>query len=56
MKIEAIERNKKTAAAIEFHVDKNVKQKKKKKKITSERGQIEFSMETACRPIKIQSG
>lgn len=49
MKIEAIERNKKSC--IEFHVDKNVK-----KKITSERGQIEFSMETACRPIKIQSG
>lgn len=55
MKIEAIERNKKTAAAIEFHVVKNVKQKKKKKKM-NERGQIEFSMETACRPIKIQSG
>lgn len=54
MKIEAIERNKKTAAAIEFHVVKNVKQKKKKK--MNERGQIEFSMETACRPIKIQSG
>lgn len=53
MKIEAIERNKKTAAAIEFHVVKNVKQKKKK---MNERGQIEFSMETACRPIKIQSG